>query len=150
MATLGNFVSGQVLTAAELNDIGTWTTFTPVFTNFTLGNGSVDARYCQINDVVLVSGRITLGSTSSVSGRIDINYPVGFQVSSQGFNGTVRYTDTGTASSAGWLVLYTTTFGFQVLNAAGTYVSPASTSATVPHTWAATDFIDFTMWYQKA
>mgnify|MGYP003337539341 CR=1 FL=1 len=50
----GSFTS-QVLTAGDLNTAGgSWTTFTPSFTNFTLGNGTIDrAAYGAVFDFAL-------------------------------------------------------------------------------------------------
>ena len=53
MATFGTFASGQVLTAAELNAAGTWTSFTPSWVNLTPGNGVVSAAYSQFNKILL-------------------------------------------------------------------------------------------------
>jgi len=67
MTALGDFSSGDVLTAADLNGIATWTSFTPTWTNLTVGNGTYDwSLYSQVNDIVFFSIRFTLGSTSSV------------------------------------------------------------------------------------
>ena len=73
----GSFTS-QVLTSGDLNTAGgSWTTFTPTWTNFTLGNGTVDrAAYEQIGRSVDVYVRVTLGSTSSVTGAITLTLPV--------------------------------------------------------------------------
>ena len=83
MATLGTFTAGQVLTAAELNAIGTWTTYTPAWTaastNPVLGNGSISGQYTQINDLVVVLIRLVTGSTTTYgSGRYDFSLPVNY------------------------------------------------------------------------
>jgi hypothetical protein len=70
MATLGTFVSGQVLTAAELNDIGTWTDYTPTVTFFS-GSGLAYtinvARYCEINKLIFVNFDITITAGTSLT-----------------------------------------------------------------------------------
>ena len=77
MTALGDFTAGDVLAAADLNAIGTWASFTPSFSNFTLGNGTVDySRYSRINDVVHVELLVTLGSTSSMSTLPTFTVPV--------------------------------------------------------------------------
>jgi len=152
MATLGTFVSGQVLTAAELNDIGTWTDFTPVWTNLTVGNGTVTARYCQINDIVFVVGGITFGSTTSISGSVSINHPVGSRAAGvdHPYNGVTQFVDAGTTVFIGHPIVFSTTANFRVLNAASTYAQIAVLSSTIPFTWTTNDQITFTYWYQKA
>ena len=72
MATLGTFTAGQVLTAAELNAIGTWTTYTPTVTNWT-GTFS-KAEYSQINEIVF--WRLAFESNSTSTGTPSISLPV--------------------------------------------------------------------------
>lgn len=83
MATLGTFTAGQVLTAAELNAIGTWTAFTPTLTasttNPTLGTGSTRAgSYCQLNELVIYIAYIRFGTSgvSAGSGFYSVSLPV--------------------------------------------------------------------------
>lgn len=81
MATLGNFSPGDVLTAADMNAIGTWTAFTPVWTadgtTPSLGNGSLWGRYVQINKLVIAQVGIQFGSTTTQgTGQWRIGYPV--------------------------------------------------------------------------
>ena len=83
MATLGTFTAGQVLTAAELNDIGTWQTYTPVLsaatTNPNLGSTAViEGHYAQINDIVIFTFRFDSGGTgiSAGSGEYRVSLPV--------------------------------------------------------------------------
>lgn len=72
MATLGTFSAGQVLTAAELNDIGTWTTYTPTAkvgaNNVTLTYAY--GKYTVLNELaiaqVLLSGFSYSGSGNLV------------------------------------------------------------------------------------
>jgi hypothetical protein len=152
MATLGTFTAGQVLTAAELNAIGTWTSFTPVWTNLTVGNGTVVAYYCEINDIVFVWGAITFGSTTSISGSVSINHPVGTRISGTDnpYNGVTQFVDAGTNVYVGHVIVFTTTANFRVMNVGGTYMTVSTLSATVPFTWTTSDQLNFTYWYHKA
>ena len=151
MTALGEFSSNDVLTAADLNAIGTWTTFTPVWTNLTVGNGTVSAQYCEINDLVLVAASITLGSTSSVSGSIAINHPVGSRGGSfSPYNGVCLLADTGTLNYIGHVFVATTTAVPRAMKTDTTYMNIANTSATVPFTWTSTDILTFQYYYQKA
>ena len=45
MANPFDFSAGAVLTAAQLNQIGDYESWTPTLTNITLGNGTVNAHY---------------------------------------------------------------------------------------------------------
>jgi hypothetical protein len=46
-----------------------------VFTNFTLGNGTVVSRYARIGNLVHFHGVVTLGSTSAMTGALRISLP---------------------------------------------------------------------------
>jgi len=76
---LGVGSNGQVLTVAggvpswatPSGGGGTWTNFTPTYTDITVGNGTVEARYSKTSNLVTVFFRFILGSTSSTG-----EYPV--------------------------------------------------------------------------
>jgi hypothetical protein len=81
MATLGTFTAGQVLTAAELNAIGTWTTYTPTFTTTgtapSLGNGSITGTYTEVNKIVMGQIMFQAGNTTTYgSGVLLFSIPV--------------------------------------------------------------------------
>jgi len=152
MATLGNFVSGQVLSAAELNDIGTWTSFTPVFTNFTLGDGTVDAKYCQINDVVFVELALIFGSTSSLTGTLGIAFPVGTAAAVTTYRGSARLRDNDVpAVYAGVCFIgLSTRFDIYRYLVSGSNLTASVVNATTPFTWTTSDQVHLEFWYQKA
>ena len=136
MATLGTFTAGQVLTAAELNGIGTYQSFTPTFSGFTLGNGTVKAAYTKINKFVHYYGGVTLGSTSSVSGPLDVGLPV---TAAEGilyhpspcyfFNNLNLYWGT---------CINVSTSGIRLVasNATSTYLYNSDVTGAVPFSWA--------------
>jgi hypothetical protein len=120
---------------------GGWTTWTPSWTNVTVGNGTVAARYQQIGKTVNYYLSFTMGSTSSVTGRIIWTLPL---TPNQSFAGGLGYgviVDSGVggfvAGLGGWSATQAYLAGG---NATGTYVSESATSATVPMTWAVNDF----------
>lgn len=112
-----------------------WSTYTPTFTNFTLGNGTVIAKYFRVGRVVHVSVNVTLGTTSSVSGVITMSLPVAY-ASTARFTGYVRMAVGSTF--IGSLVASSGNAQLVAHNASGTYVTTTATSATVPGTWAST------------
>ena len=70
MASPFPFTSGQVLTAAELNEIGDWTTWTPTVTPLTgtiTTLGTVVGRYCVVNG--LLEGYIDIPITTNGTGN---------------------------------------------------------------------------------
>lgn len=53
-----------------------WTVITPTFTNFTLGNGTVNSRWQRVGKTIRFRGRVVLGSTSAFTGLLRIDLPV--------------------------------------------------------------------------
>lgn len=153
MATLGTFVSGQVLTAAELNAIGTWTTYTPTWTNVTVGNGTVAFAYTQINKLVHVNGRFTLGSTSSVGSNPIFTLPVTRHTTVTELLGTGVLGDSGTgiymAMPLG-TVTNTACYLYRADHTVGSTVIEGGISATSPMTWTTNDFIYVNLTYRAA
>jgi hypothetical protein len=47
-----DFTSGSVITAAELNAIGDFDTWTPSWTNITPNSATVEAYYARVNELV--------------------------------------------------------------------------------------------------
>jgi len=112
-----------------------WSDYTPTFTNFTLGNGTVTGKYFRIGRLVHFIVQVTLGSTSSVSatGGIQTSLPVAY-ASTARFHGTARMavgsTFMGTViGSGGNAVLY-------VNNVSGTYETVTLTTNAIPGAWA--------------
>jgi hypothetical protein len=107
-----------------------WAAYTPTLTNITLGNGTLNFRYRYSGwKTAHVRGVWTLGTTSSVSGRIEFGYPDSVT------------TDTSPRSIGhAWLIdsdgtdtVGTCWAGSRIF----VYSSAiASTSSTVPFTWA--------------
>jgi hypothetical protein len=122
---------------------GGYTTWTPTFTSFTLGNGTATARYVQIGKLIHCQLKVVLGSTSSVSGLIQFTLPVSASTSVQGnYVGlnSASCLDAGTAQYPGTCALISSTDAVIFAIPAGfTYLQTTSTSATVPFTWGSTD-----------
>lgn len=134
---------------------GAWQSWTPTWTNLTVGNGTVTARYTQVGKTVKFRIGLVFGSTTSVSGSVSFSLPVtavtySGTVGLQPF-GTGRILDAGTASYDG-AVLYnsTTTANLRVYNAAGTYLGSTVFSSTVPFTWTTNDEFYYTGQYEAA
>jgi hypothetical protein len=128
---------------------GLWVSYTPTFTNFTLGNGTVSAKYARIGRTLHVSILINLGSTSSITGRIIVGLPLAGNPNSE-INYTILYEDTGTATIPGYGFLSANTLQLLVPTASGTYLGEASTSATIPFTWTTNDKIRIGATYETS
>jgi hypothetical protein len=155
MANPFPFVAGSVLQASQLNGIGEQTTFTPAFNNFTLGNGTINyATFVRVQNLVFVQLRVTLGSTSSVSGNIFFGCPVVPVEQNQGPVGECTFNDVGGASFTGQVTMATSGGNGQLQlvaqNASSTYTFQATTSATVPFTWTTTDSFLMSATYRVA
>ena len=83
MANPYPFVAGNVLTAAQMNGIGEWTSYTPVLTatttNPTLGIGSSSVgNYARVQDYIVYRFSVSFGTsgTNAGSGNYKISLPV--------------------------------------------------------------------------
>jgi hypothetical protein len=145
--TLGNNIDTSVGTG-----LLTWTAYTPSLSGMSLGNGSLSFAYAKLGKTVHVRGLITLGSTSTVTGPLDVGLPFNSTGYTTGHatghfmffnNSTVFYGTNLSVSNAA-------SFRAVVSNAAGTYLSVADVSSTVPFTWANTHKMFTTYTYQAA
>ena len=152
---LGDFTAGQILTAADLNLIATWTTFTPSFTGVTLGTGSSNTgQYCELNNILFIRTKTILGTGGSFTN------PVLTVPASRVMTGTPTMLwmpsmhgvmiDAGVNSYA-LAVIHnsTTTLGVYAQTASGTYVTWSSAvSSTVPFTSGVNDYLELAGYVQ--
>jgi hypothetical protein len=111
-----------------------WATYTPTFANFTLGNGTVTAKYVQQARMVTVSIQVTLGSTSVVSatGGIQFSLPIA-QASTARFHGVARCVIGSTF--LGTLIASGSNAIVYVNNVSATYETVTLTTNAIPGTW---------------
>ena len=137
--------------AAPASPSYTWTSYTPTYNNFTLGNGSQTFGYLQIDKIVFVRGKLTLGSTSSVTGQIEISVPVSegmedfittFQVSFYDNSASIQYSGAGR--------IYSGFINLLAFKSDATYLTEPGTSGSVPITFAVGDVIIVGGWYQAS
>lgn len=155
MATLGTFASGQVLTAAELNAIATWTSFTPSWTGITAGTGALNTgQYCELNDILFIRAKYVLGTGGSFTNPV-MTLPASRVASgsptmlwTQTMQGVMI--DSGVNSFALAVILNTTTtIGVYPQTASGTYLTyTTAVSATVPFTSGTNDYIEIAGYIQ--
>jgi len=136
MTTLGDFSSGDVLTAADLNSIATWTSFTPTWTNLTVGNGTYDwSLYSKVNDIVFFSMRFTLGSTSSVGTTPEFTVPVATSNNTQLSVGTGRIGQGGNFYFA-WPYMVSNEIQVWLFGTSSTYATRTAVTSAAPGSWA--------------
>jgi len=152
---LGIGTTGQVLTVA--GGVPTWaasgtptiTSYTPTLTNFTVGNGTMTAKYAQTGKIVTMFFKLDFGSTSTMGSNIGITLPV---TAADTFNmAKVFIGDYGVQNYQGNAWNGTTTeIYIEIDKVDSTYNKTASLSSTIPMTWGATDILSFTLTYLAA
>jgi hypothetical protein len=129
---------------------GDWQTWTPSYTNITIGDGTVTSKYQQIGKTVIVVWRLVWGSTTAIAGGGPrISYPVTPNLIESGFaTGLGSYQQTGTANYVGRVIMRTNGFQMQVDDTSGTYGVGVGLSATLPVTWTTGHIFTFTSTYE--
>lgn len=129
----------------------TWTTWTPTWTNFTVGAATITARYSQVGKIVHFYISVVLsGSTMGSSPRFTL--PVTANSSfplKRVFLGHIE--DSGTDHFQATGIVTSTTQVELVANTAGsTYVGYAQVTSTAPMTWANSDNFTIIGTYEAA
>jgi hypothetical protein len=155
-------VTGAVLAKTSTTDYatqwsvldyeGAWVSYTPTYSNITLGNGTVSFRYKQIGKTVFVSGKFTFGSTSSFSGNpIGFSPPVNAAAQSDFMVGFSKLED---AATAGYVALVASSsasnFTIWISSANTTYTQQNGVNSTVPFTWGTNDYFNVSVTYEAA
>lgn len=140
--------------------IGSYLSYTPTFpAGLTLGNGTVASRYCRVNDLVHYYGRVTFGSTTSLSGaNVQVTVPVNIESTFGGpigsFNGQSGMADVSAVAtflgSVQPVSAVPTAIQVQALDSGVAYLRPAIITSTVPFTWATSDFLWWNCVYDAA
>ena len=108
-----------------------WTTWSPTYSNLTIGNGTVVARYAYSGGLVVVQWQLTWGSTTSFTGAPTIsNLPYNVKNRGAGFG----YLQAANVNYP-WFVSLSAgsgSFSLYAINASGTYAGQTALSNTVP------------------
>jgi len=164
VARLGIGTAGQILkvnsgaTAPEWGSASsyTWTNYTPTWTNLTVGNGTVVARYLKVDKLMTVYVLLTFGSTTSISSAV-VQFTVPEATTSNWQYAPIflwQAGDYGSNSYAGsaYFEGSTTKVGLYIWKANATYISTSvdAITSTVPHTWTTNDTIAISFTYEVA
>lgn len=126
-----------------------WVSFTPSWTNATVGNGTNSGFYMVLGKLIIGHIAFTLGTTSTVGTNPRFAPPVSSV--SGNMNGTAPVgwcylQDTGVTVYSGVLNLDTGGFRINSLDASASDLRIDPVNATNPHTWGSTDIIG--AWFQ--
>jgi len=143
------FISDNVNWLIIRRDIPTIeTTFTPSWSNLTIGNGTENWRYQRVGNLLHIHGNTTFGSTSSISGDVSFTNPITgttmTQVSGMPNNGYAHLFDSSTPGNCQAGLAGIATGAVRILGEAGC----ASLSSTVPFTWATSDRLGMDAWFK--
>lgn len=129
-----------------------WQSWTPTWTNLTVGNGTASGAYMQIGKTVFARYSLVLGSTSSVSGAVSFAPPVtavayGARVSI----GTGIIDDVGSATYGCFVCFISTTSFAMYVNNSSTSDLLVQMSGTKPiAAYGTGDIVTFSMTYEAA
>lgn len=135
-----HFAAGAVDDAAMGS---AWTTYSPSWTNLTVGNGTATYRYTQIGTTVHAAGEFIWGSTTSISSaNVKIDLPVAY-ANAIGVAAVHYYDSSANVHYSGVANLGAT----DIMKFVG---ATAAIGATVPFTWATSDAIRWSITYEAA
>ena len=130
-----------------------WTAWSPTYTNLTIGNGVVTARYQQIGKTINVYWKLVWGSTTSMTAYPLISYPATAAQGNYFMGASYLLDNSASAVYTGLIYAELGKASFQPLTqlANSTYTQPGFfTANTVPFTWTTNDEIICNFTYEAA
>lgn len=132
-----------------------WQSWTPTWTNLTVGNGTVLARFSQVGKTVSGTIGFKMGNTSSISGAIQFSLPVtassSYTTLPAPMIGILYLENLGVIGFQGFVQQNSTTKGqCVVIGTAGTYSENVAVSTSVPFAWGVDDYFVGTFTYEAA
>jgi hypothetical protein len=129
---------------------GTWT---PSWSQITLGNATSSGHYTKIGDVVYATAKLVYGSTSSLGSGNVIASNLPFTSANKDVPwGVVNILDQGVAGYIGSCRILPNTANVDLFvnDAFSTYVRNVRVTTGVPMTWATGDTLEFSITYHAA
>lgn len=129
----------------EIMDLGGWdTTWSPTYTNFTLGNGTQVTRFTRQGRSIEFVLNVILGSTSVMGTDPQFTLPASIATSAYTTNissiGEVTILDSGTAVFRGGVRFLSVDKGVMVVyDSSATHLRETSITSTIPMTWTTSD-----------
>jgi hypothetical protein len=141
----------EAIETVLVNGVNAWTSFTPTWSGLTVGNGVYNvSKYSLLGKIANVSITFTLGSTSAITGAVNLIVPANLERKDVAAlpNAALQLNDTGTAGYVGTLrndASSATTFSVRYMD---TNNVGQTLSATIPFTWVTGDIIRIAMTYE--
>jgi hypothetical protein len=148
--------SAAALTETDINTYlthtgGAFDTWTPTWSNLTVGNGTVTARYWRAGRFVICGIRVDFGSTTSITGSPSFTLPATAASTALDWNNVLNLTDTGSGTYRGIIRLATTAAAeIRYESVAGSLIALQAVSSSAPFTWTTGDAFDGTFIYEAA
>jgi hypothetical protein len=124
---------------------GAWLAYTiTTLGGVTIGNGTKAGSYTRSGKNIKFKARMTLGSTSAITGNVTFSMPVTSAAYNTGDvigSGDIYDASTGSIYPIDLVWIDSTTVSPKLRNAAGTYVVLANLSSTAPITFTTSDII---------
>lgn len=149
-------------TSTELNKLdnilftnAAWTSWSPSWTNLTIGSATVSGAYFQIGKIVHGRLNVIFAADTSITGTPTFTLPV-TSISYPGtaalnILGVMQILDSGTAVHTGSIVwASTTTAQFRYFSVSGSLVVATTITSTAPMTWTTNDVIGISITYEAA
>lgn len=118
--------------------MGEWDTWSPVWTNLTVGNGTVVAKKSQLGKTTWYSLHLTFGSTTIISGNVTVTTPITTTLFTGKWYGYAVYRDDSAGVAYSGIARGMTSTTMTLFNGAE---PQANISATVPFTFTTNDTI---------
>jgi hypothetical protein len=125
-----------------------WSSFTPSWTNLTVGNGTVVGASLQINKTTLYRVTLTFGSTTSIAGNVSLALPFTKHSDQSGVVGQVQCFDASPSGS--WLGVHAASGPVRVFTVSGSYITWTTITSAIPFTWTTSDVLVINGCYEAA
>jgi hypothetical protein len=139
---------------AAIDGFGTWQTYACALSGagWTIGDGTIDSRFVQLQKTVMFTVLVTFGSTSTFgAGRPGLSLPVAHRSSSGAdFQGTSQLASGSGIYDAKWRLTSSTTIEGQNGAASGAYQQYGNITSAIPFTWTSGSLITVQGFYEAA
>jgi len=139
------FLRPNASAATGLEWVDGATTWTPTYTNITIGNGTVTAKYVRVGKIVTAFFSLAFGSTTAITANY-ARFTLPVAAASNFCSGWGQYEDAGTGN--GFMGFYVA--GFDCYPTRAITGLWNGIDATNPITWTTNDKLSFLLKYQVA